>query len=249
MDRAVVIAFAVLGVALAGVIGLGIGFLYISGDPMLQVQRRCSSGQLGPPGGCRNLKITAHTSSRVEFTYDLANGGHCTGYQEIHRGGPFGLAGGGGGGEGCGAPGQPAPGIGMAPPRPTPFPDGNLPCSFGQVTLTVPPPTATGFAIQVTNKSAAACDLQGPAKVIFLDSNNRSLAVDLQPAAESGGAIALAPGGTAAFTFDNGFARCQTVTSVILAGGVGGPPMATPGLRACSPVITHQPVLLSQPTG
>lgn len=113
MDRAVVIAFAVLGLAIAAAMGAGVGFIYFATSPASQVQQMCARTH------CRNLKFTLSTPNRVEYTYDLPDGSQCSGYQEVRRG-VLGMPSGGSGGSGCGPNTRARPTIGGPAPLPTP---------------------------------------------------------------------------------------------------------------------------------
>src|SRR5919201_1694164 len=126
MERAVVIGAAVVILAVAATIGAGIGFVVLSTDPVIQIQRNCSSGQMGPPGGCKNLVITQRTRDRVEYRYELADGTRCQGYQEIDSRGAFGLPTTSEGGTTC--EGAAIPPGGTTATSTTTFRDGNPGC-------------------------------------------------------------------------------------------------------------------------
>ncbi len=232
MDRAVVIALAALAVVLVGVIGAGLGFVALSGDPAMQAQRQCAQQR------CTHLKITLHTASRVEYSYDLPDGSHCDGFNESHRSGPFGFGGGyGSGGSGCAPAGQTIYGPGKPAPAPTLFPDGNPPCR-GAVGFGAPVNTPAGFEVVITNNSSVTCDVAGPAKLMFLDASSRPMNVVNQPASETWTAVALAPGAAAVFAFDVGTSRCVTPSGMVVIASAGTQPVAAPG-QVCEPVISH----------
>ncbi len=243
MDKAIVIALAALGMAIAAAMGAGVGFAYLAGDPSNQVAQQCRVVH------CVNLKITGRTANHVDYTYDTPDGMHCVAYNQVTRRGLFGLPSGGGGGATCAAAGQPLPLPGKQPAPPTPFPDGNPPCSASPLTLrqlSGPFPTSTGIEIRLTNNTGAACDVAGPVDVQFLPANGAPLNVRVLQAAEPRSALAIPAGGTAAFAIDNGRSGCQGYARVIMIGPVGGPSLESSPGTVCVPVTAHQPHLLTQ---
>lgn len=237
MDRAIVVALAAAALVLVAVIGAGLGFVATLSDPEMQARQQCDHTQSGPgvPQGCRNFKVIARTGNRVEFAYDTNTGDHCEGYVQSERRGPLGLGGGMTmGGSACSPAGQP---IARGPVQVTPYPDGNPPC-LGALALAGPLPTPTGFAIIATNTGPTTCEIAGPAKLIFLDSGSRPLAVPEQPAAETAAAVILGAGQAARLDFDAGGSGCWMTTRIIVSlehagGSVSGP------FTICGPVVAH----------
>jgi hypothetical protein len=227
VERALAVVGAVLLVLVVGTVGAGIGFVYLTTDPALQAQRGC--------GGCTHFTITSRTADRVEFTYDQPDGSHCQGYEEV-RHGFLGLPTAGSGGSVCAPAGQPLPVPGAAPPPATPFPDGNPGC----VKLQVKGPVARsgGFEVVVTNLGTATCDIDGLAKVLYLDPSGTPLDVASAPAGEAVAPVALKTGASAAFDFDYGGGPCQTPARFVFIMAAAAPQLPSPGL-VCAPVVEH----------
>jgi hypothetical protein len=237
MDRAFLIVLAAIAIVIVAVVGGAIGFVIIASDPATQAQRACASGQMGPPGGCRNFRITLHTSNRVEYTYDLADGSHCIGYEEVDRRGPFGLTAGGGGGSTCAPPGQPAPTLNGPPAPPTAYPDGNPACT-GAVSFAGPAQTDNGFQVTMTNTSGATCDVSGPAGVVFLDAYGQPMNVEVQAANEASAVVVLAPGAGAVYDFDAGNGPCVRPSNIAVIAASGSQQLSAPE-RVCEPIKTR----------
>lgn len=237
MDRALLVALAAAVVVLVGAIGAAIGLAMLSGDPAMMVQRNCSGQRMGPPGGCRNLRITARTQDRVEYTYDTGSGYHCTGYLEVRGRGPF-LFGGSAssGGTTCGPQGQPLGPPPGPPPPPTPFADGSPPCST--LVYGAPVATGTGFEVTITNGGGGVCDVTGPAKLVVLDSRNMAVGVTDQPSTEPSPLIRLAPGGSARLDFDTGSGPCVAASSIVVLYSAPARPMPWPHI-VCGPITSH----------
>jgi hypothetical protein len=231
MNRAVVIGASVVILAVVGTIGAGIGFIVLSSDPAIQIQRQCAAGQMGPPGSCKNLVITRRTRDRVEYTFDLGDGTHCGGYQQVRGRGLFGLTITSEGGSTCPGPGVPPVGPGGT----MVFPDGNPACT--NVSL-VGAPTARGFQVAVTNSSNTACEIAPIANVLFLDAGGQPLNIDLQVSPETSSSVVLQPGAAAIYAFDGGTAGCQAPAAILFIDEAGAQQLASPG-RICSPVVEH----------
>ena len=230
MDRTVVIAAAVVVLAVAGTIGAGIGFVLLSNDPAIEIQRECASGQLGPPGGCKNLVVTARTKDRVDYTFELSDGTRCEGYQHIARG-PLWLPAASDGGATC--PGQPMPPVG---PSPTPMaPDGNLLCTNVSLVMV---PVEHGFQVVMTNASGTTCEVEPVAKVLFLDNNGQPLNVGMEISTEVSSTLVLAPGAAAVYSFESNTGNCQAPAAILFINPATTQQLASPG-RLCFPVLEH----------
>lgn len=231
MDRAVVVALVALGVVLVGVIGAGVGYAYFFNTPVAQVERDYAAGRLGPAGIYSNLRIVASTSDSVVYEFDLADGQHCTGRRTVGRRGL--IVSGSSGMVSC-----------SGGPWGQQFPPTQVNCSALTATATGPNPTSTGFAVIVTNTSAAPCHLMGPVRVEFLPAPGLGppANVDLRAAREPSVDLVLQPGRTAELDYDvAGGGPCYSSGSVEVL--VAGPPLAVPGLRVCGRVTAHVPRL------
>jgi Protein of unknown function (DUF4232) len=230
MERAVVIAAAILVLAIVGSIGAGVGFVFLMGDPAFLVQRQCASGQMGPPGGCKNLVITARTRDRVDYSYELADGTHCQGFQQVDKRGFLGLAMGGEGGTTC----TPSP-VTVGPSASPLFPDGNPGCT--SLSLAGPTATASGFQLVATNAGPVTCDIGGLAKLEFLDADGKPLNIDMQ-FSSSALPVALQPGASAIYDFQTGQGRCPTPATMLVVNEAGSQQLGAPA-SVCPPIFEN----------
>src|SRR5919204_71450 len=117
MERAGVIAAAVVIFAVVATNGGAVGFVIVQSDPAVQAQRNCEQS----PSGCRNFKVTARTANRVVYAYDQADGSHCEGFEQIDQRGFLGQPTRTSGGASCTPGNQLGSGAGPSPPT---YPDG-----------------------------------------------------------------------------------------------------------------------------
>jgi hypothetical protein len=185
---------------------------------------------MGPAGGCKNLVITARTRDRVDYAFDLADGTHCQGYQQVDRRGFLGLGMGGEGGTTCAS----SP-VTAGPSAPTVFPDGNPGCS----TLALTGPTATehGFQLVATNTGAVTCDIGGLAKLEFLDGAGNPINVEMQ-VSSTATPVALRPGASAIYDFAVGPGRCQSAAAMVVVNEAGSQQLGAPA-SICPPIFEN----------
>jgi hypothetical protein len=237
MDRALVIVLAACAVVLVGLVGGAIGFVFVASDPAVQAQRACASGQVAPGTACSNFRVTARSANRVEYTYDLSDGSHCIGSEQVESRGAFGFPNRVSGEGTCSPAGQPRPTLGGPPAPPTAYPDGNPACTVG-VSFSGPAQTDAGFAVMVTNGSIGTCDVSGPASLLFLDSYGQPITVAVEVANEASSSVVLKSGASAVYDFDAGSGPCVRAANIVVIAAGGSQELSAPP-RVCAPITAH----------